>query len=254
MDETPFKNNEHRPIAKIGDTVHRPTHWWTPSVHDLLQYLEKVGFPYSPRVLGFDDDGREVLSYIEGESGNAGWTKIISDTGLTNFAKLLKSYHEAIADYRPPQDAEWAYSANVLGPGEIMCHGDFGPWNIAWDGETPVGILDWDFVLPAPPSYDIFYALEYAAPFRDDATTLEWHHFSEVPDRKRRVQLFLDAYGSDLTDIVDGVANVQRQGIDFVKHLADRGLQPQLDWTKDGTLETVEKQARWTEENRSLFE
>jgi hypothetical protein len=254
MTKIPLKNNEHRPIVRIGDTIHRPTHWWTSSVHDLLNYLEKVGFAYSPRVLGFDDEGQEVLTYIEGESGKEGWYKIHSDVGLANFAKLLKSYHEAIAGYRPRNDATWAYSPNQLKPGEIMCHGDFGPWNIAWDGDKPVGILDWDFVLPAKPEHDIFYALEYSAPFRDDETTLSWHHFTEVPDRKRRVSVFLDAYGTNLPNIVDGVVDVQRQGIVHVQYLADRGLQPQIDWAKDGTLENAEKQAQWAENNRSLFE
>ena len=254
MSEMTLENNEHRPIVRIDDTIHRPTHWWTPSVHDLLNYLERVGFPYSPRVLGFDDEGREVLTYIEGESGKEGWYKIHSDEGLANFAKLLKSYHEAIADYKPPTHAEWAYSPNELKPGEIMCHGDFGPWNIAWDGETPVGILDWDFVLPAKPEYDILYALQYSAPFRDDETTVKWHHFTEVPDRKRRIQIFLDAYGTSLSNVVDGVVKVQRQSIVHVKHLADRGLQPQMDWVKDGTLDNIEKQAQWSEDNRLLFE
>jgi len=254
MDEIYLENNKHRPIVQIGDTIHRPTHWWTPNVHDLLNYLEKVGFPYSPRVLGFDEHGREVLSYIKGDSGKDGWYKIHSDEGLANFAKLLRSYHDAIADYKPPQNAEWAYSKNELKPGEIMCHGDFGPWNIVWDGETPVGILDWDFVLPAKPTYDVFYALEYSTPFRDDKTAMEWHHFAEVPDRKRRVQIFLDAYGISLTDIADSVARVQRQGIDHVKYLAERGVQPQATWVNDGTLEEIERNARWTEANRALFE
>lgn len=254
MEETSLRNNKHRTIVRIGNTVHRPAHWWTPGVHDLLKYLEKVGFPYSPRVMGFDEEGREILTYIEGESGREGWFKIHSDEGLANFAKLLKSYHDVVADYEPPADAEWAYSPNVLKPGEILCHGDFGPWNIAWDGDKPIGILDWDFVLPAKPTYDIFYALEYSAPFRDDDATLNWHHFSIVPDRKRRIQIFLEAYGADISNIVDGVAQVQRQGITHVKHLADRGLQPQMDWVKDGTLEEVEKQAKWSETNRRLFE
>jgi hypothetical protein len=249
-----FENSEHRPIAHIGDTVHRPTHWWTPAVHDLLNYLESANFPYSPRVLGFDDVGREILSYIEGESGKDGWRKITTDRGLANFAKLLRSYHDAIAGYASPAGAEWAYSPNILKPGEIMCHGDFGPWNIAWRGDEPVGILDWDFVLPAKPEYDIFYALEFAAPFRDDETTLKWHHFTTIPDRKHRIKVFLKAYGIELSDIVANVASVQRTGIEYVQYLANRGLQPQVSWVKDGYLSDIEKRAKWTETNRQLFE
>ena len=115
-------------------------------------------------------------------------------------------------------------------------------------------ILDWDFVLPAKPEYDIYYALEYAAPFRDDESTLKWHHFSEIPNRKHRVQTFLESYGTDLRDVVDGVASVQRAGAEHVKLLAERGLHPQIEWVAEGALETAEKQALWTETNRRLFE
>src|SRR6478672_10680180 len=101
MNEELLINNEHRPIVRVGDTVHRPTNWWTPAVHELLNYLESAGFKYSPRVLGFDDKGREVLTYMKGESGKEGWFKIHSDTGLSNYAKLLREYHDAVADYRP---------------------------------------------------------------------------------------------------------------------------------------------------------
>ncbi len=254
MEEENLDNNEHRPIVRIGNTVHRPANYWTPAVHGVLNYLESVNFPYSPRVLGFDDKGREVLSFIEGESGKEGWYKIHSDDGLRAFAKLLRSYHDAIAGYRPPEDVEWAYSPSTFLPGEIICHGDFGPWNIAWQDGKPAGILDWDLVLPAKPEYDIFYALEYAAPFRDDEMTLKWHHFTKVPDRKHRVQVFLEAYGTDLKNVVDGVAKVQRAGAEHVKLLADRGLHPQVEWVKEGALETAERQAQWSEANRHLFE
>lgn len=254
MDEEEFVNNEHRPIVRIGDTVHRPAHWWTTAVHDVLNYLESVGFESSPRVLGFDDEGREVLSYIEGESGGEGWQKILSDEGLRKFAQLLRRYHDAIAGFTPSEDVQWAYSPGTFNPGEIVCHGDFGPWNIAWQGDEPVGILDWDFVLPAKPEYDIFYALEYAAPFRDDETALTWHHFVTRPDRKHRIDVFLDAYGTTLDGIVDGVAAVQRAGIEHVRLLAEKGLHPQVDWVQEGALEATEKQAQWSEANRQLFE
>jgi hypothetical protein len=50
-------------VERIGDTVHRPVAPWTAAVHDLLRYLEDVGYEYSPRVLGFDEQGREVLTW-----------------------------------------------------------------------------------------------------------------------------------------------------------------------------------------------
>lgn len=255
MDEQELGENESKPIVRIGNTVHRPVSWWTPAVHSLLKYLEHAGFKYSPRVLGFDEQGREILSFIEGESGKEGWSRIISDEGLQRFAKLLREYHDVIAGFHPPANAEWAYSKGAPKAGEIMCHGDFGPWNIVWQGDEPVGIVDWDFVLPAVPQYDILYALEYAAPFRDDKAALEQHHFPEVPDRKRRIKVFLGAYGTtNIENIADKVAAMQRTVAKHEEYLAKRGLQPQVDWVANGDLEKVEAQAKWTETNKHLFE
>lgn len=255
MLEQQLSSYEKRPIVRIRDTVHRPTGWWTPAVHELLQYLEKVGFKYSPRVLGFDDHGREILSFIDGESGKDGWTKIVTDDGLRKYARLLREYHDAVADFRPAENSEWAYSKGGVIDGEIICHGDFGVWNIVWQNDEPVGIVDWDMAFPVKPRYDFLYALEYSAPFRDDETTIKWHHFPEVPDRKHRIKVFADAYGlTDLGDIVDDVAALQRTVGKYEEELAKRGLQPQVDWVAQGDLEEIEKRAKWTIENRHLFE
>ena len=245
---------DNRAIIRIGATVHRPTHWWTPAVHELLHYLESVAFPYSPRVLGFDAEGREILSFIEGESGADSWIKIITEDGLAKFARLLRAYHEAIRDFAPSPQAQWAYRTGAPAPGEIMCHGDFGPWNIVWQGDEPVGIIDWDMALPAQPRYDVLYALEYSAPFCDDKKALEWNHFPSPPERRRRIEVFTAAYGlGEAGDIVSDVAAMQRQVGAFVAYMADRGLQPQADWIADGELEEVEKRALWTEQHRALF-
>lgn len=114
MSEENLTTNDTHPIIRIDDTVHRPTSWWTPAVHDLLKYLESVGFQYSPRVLGYDGQGREVLSFFAGESGKVGWYKIHSDKGLRNYARLLRDYHQAVAEYKPAADSEWAYAKGGL--------------------------------------------------------------------------------------------------------------------------------------------
>lgn len=255
MSEDALNDDPRHSVVRVGDTVRRPVGWWTPAVHGLLQYLESVGFPYSPRVLGFDDQGREVLTFIAGDSGGDGWAKIVDDDGLRAFARLLRAYHDAVSGYRPSPQTTWAYRTGCVANDEVVCHGDFGVWNTVWQGSEPVGIVDWDFVLPAHPRYDLLYALEFAAPFRDDETSIRWHHFPVAPDRKHRIAVFADAYGiTDLGDVVGGVAAVQRQVGQHVAYLADRGLQPQVDWVAGGELAAVEKRAAWTEANRRLFE
>ena len=44
---------------------------WTPAVHALLAHLAGTGFTGAPRPLGFDEQGREVLTFLEGESVDA---------------------------------------------------------------------------------------------------------------------------------------------------------------------------------------
>jgi len=82
--------------VRIGDTVRRRTGRWTPAVHALLRHLESVGFDAAPRVLGVDGQGREVLSFIEGQAGNYPLPESLwSDAVLDQTAQLLRRYHDA---------------------------------------------------------------------------------------------------------------------------------------------------------------
>ncbi len=53
--------------VRVGETVRRRAGPWTRAVHALLRFLEEEGFD-APRVLGMDEQGREILEYIEGEA------------------------------------------------------------------------------------------------------------------------------------------------------------------------------------------
>lgn len=254
MKEEVLAGNESHPIVRIGDKVHRPSEFWQPAVKDLLDYLVSVNFPYSPKHFGVDDRGREILSHIDGESGKEGWKNITNYDGLRSYAKLLRAYHDAVAGYKPLPDLEWANGQKGLKPGQIICHGDFGPWNIVWKDGQPVGIVDWDLAHPNTPKYDILYGLEYSAPFRSDDVAIKDHHFDAVPDRKQRIRIFLDAYGTPAIDnVASRVAAMQREVGKYEAALAKRGIQPQADWVKHGDLDEVEKRAKWSEQHSDLF-
>jgi hypothetical protein len=64
--EEPLSGNVSA-VARVGDTVGRSTGPWTPAVHALLRHLEHAGFDGALRVLGIDERGREVLTYVPGE-------------------------------------------------------------------------------------------------------------------------------------------------------------------------------------------
>ncbi|WP_460334687.1 aminoglycoside phosphotransferase family protein [Actinoallomurus acanthiterrae] len=254
-DEHVLQDAPYRRVVRVGDTVRRPTHAWTPAVHGLLRHLEDVGFPYSPRVLGIDPDDREILTYIDGESGPQGWAKVVDDAGLMAFACLLRHYHDAVAGFRPSEEVGWFTGETGLGDDEVICHGDFGPWNVVWRGERPVGILDWDYARPADRMYDLAYALQYVTPFRDDAECVRWLRYPEPPDRRHRLELFAATYGLTSTaGVIDAVIDVQRDGIEQVRRLAEQGHQPQARWVADGLLDEVAGRLAWSRANRHLFE
>ncbi len=254
-DEHVLQDTPHRRVVRVGDTVRRPVHPWTPAVHALLRHLEEVDFPYSPRVLGIDREGREILTYLGGESGGLGWAKVVGDAGLIAFARLLRAYHEAVADFRPPADLAWYTGEAGARDGAVVCHGDFGPWNVVWQDARPAGILDWDYARPADRLHDVAYALEYAAPFRDGAECLRWLHHPAPPDRRRRIEVFAAAYGLTSTaGLVDAVIAVQRDGIERVRALADSGRQPQVGWVADGFLDELAAKLAWSLANRRLVE
>ncbi|MDR2983541.1 MAG: aminoglycoside phosphotransferase family protein, partial [Nocardiopsaceae bacterium] len=93
-------------VHRRGDIVLRETGPWTPAVHALLRHLESEGFAAAPRLVGsgIDVDGREVLTYIEGEFVQPGpWTV----DGAVALGSMLRDLHQATNTFRPEPDAVW---------------------------------------------------------------------------------------------------------------------------------------------------
>lgn len=240
-------------IARTAQTVTRRSTEWTQSTQDLLRHLHGAGFAEAPRALGLNAGGDEILSYIEGESGPDAWAKIVPEHGLRSFARLLRRFHDAVRDYRPTTSL-WATEPHVVGDDEIITHGDFGPWNTVWRGREPVGVIDWEMAGPRRPMFDVAYAIEYSAPFRDDDECTRWLGYPEPPDRRRRVALFADGYGLDSSEgLYQEVVSAQRRDIDYVQSLASRHIEPQASWVRDGYLVTLRSRVDWSVSNRHLF-
>ena len=123
-----------------------------------------------------------------------------------------------------------------------------------WDGATPVGLLDFEYARPGDPLDDVAYALEYVVPFRDDATCLRWHRFPKPPDRRRRLELFAEAYGlSSAEGLVDRVIARQQEQMRIVRRLAALGEQRQIDQLANGYLDELQQRMVWSTEHQRLL-
>ncbi len=122
----------------------------------------------------------------------------------------------------------------------LLPRGDPGPWNFIWHDNDAVGLIDWDYLHPAPRLDDVAYALQWFVPLRSDEFTLEWHHFPEVPDRHQRIAVFLQAYGElPSFDVVDAVTGRMEATRELVQQLAEDGQEPQRTWVLDGALPSL---------------
>jgi hypothetical protein len=184
--------------VRVGDTVRRTAGPWTPSVHALLRHLEAAGFAGAPRALGFDERGREVLSYLPGDviGTTRPWPAWVhSDDALRQVAGWVRDFHAAAADFVPPADAVWRIGGTWR-PGLVIGHNDAAPYNATWSGGRLGGFFDWDFAAPVTPGWDLaFTAFGWVPLHARHVVAAEG--FTAFGDRPRRLRLFLDAYGWD---------------------------------------------------------
>ncbi|MEV5323579.1 phosphotransferase enzyme family protein [Nonomuraea fastidiosa] len=177
-------------VVRVAGTVRRPTGPWTPAVHALLRHLAGRGFTGAPRVHGVDEQGREVLGFVAGETADhplPAWAR--TDEALTGAARLLRRYHDATAGFTPPPGAVW-YLPPVE-PAEVICHGDVATYNTVFRDGEPVAFIDFDTAHPGPRLWDVAYAAYRFVPLTDPG------HAGGAPvaEQARRLGLFAGAYG-----------------------------------------------------------
>ncbi|MBA3783378.1 MAG: phosphotransferase [Nocardioides sp.] len=99
-------NTHAGPVDIVADVVSRPAHAGTATVHGILTHLRRKGLDCIPEPLGAEA-GLETLRFIEGADGGDGWFHQHTDQGVASAARLLRSIHDAGANWIPPADAAW---------------------------------------------------------------------------------------------------------------------------------------------------
>ncbi len=131
-------------VVRVADTVRRPIGPNAPLVHELLRHLERGGFPGAPRLLGIDEAGREILSYLPGDvPGDLGHFSAVQ---LLAAARLLRRFHDATA------------GSALRGDCEVVCHGDASPCNCVFSDGLPYALIDFDAAQPGTRRQEVGYA------------------------------------------------------------------------------------------------
>jgi hypothetical protein len=205
---TPLAGGRLNQVVRIGDTVHRPSGPWTPTVHSLLAHLRSRGFTLGPQPVGFDGAGREILSYLPGETvGNSlPWPDWVWDERLlSQVGRATARYHLAVRDFRPVGVLPWRWGRAELQPDQIVCHHDLAPYNVVVEGGRLEGIIDWDLAGPGTARSELAFVAWQWVPLQDPAIA-RLFGWRARPDLARRLRLVLDSYG--LTDRAGFVADV----------------------------------------------
>jgi len=193
-------------IVRIGDTVRRPLRRNSEFVHALLRHFEAVGFDGAPRFLGIDGEGREILTYVEGEVfvgpdevGDP--VEILTDEQCASAGRLIRRFHDATA------------GTPLAGEAEVVCHPDLGQHNIVFRGDEAVAIIDWDEdVAPGARIFDFAHAVWCLAEVGEQGGPVE--------EQAHRVRIVCDAYGwEDRAAVVDEIeARFRRALVSHEQH------------------------------------
>ena len=207
--ETPLAGGRITPgVVRVGATVRRPLGPHSSFVHDVLRHLEAAAFDGAPRFLGIDEDGREVLTYIEG-AVPLDLDSRLSDDQFGAAAELLRRFHDATA------------GSGVACRQEVVCHNDFAPPNAVFVDELPVALIDFDYAAPGARVADFAYSAFAWLNLGTDGPN--------AAEQVRRLRLFCDAY--ELGDRKSLVAAIESRVCEVLeRHVREHKLRAAVWW------------------------
>ncbi|MFN8224504.1 MAG: phosphotransferase [Gaiellales bacterium] len=178
-------------VVRVGDTVRRPAGPQTPAVHALLDHFAKDGLEGVPRVLGFDERGREILTHVPGEAALA--PVPASDDLVFELGAFLREMHDCQREFSPDPAAPWQRLVGAPATGEVVCHNDLFWPNVIVEGNRLRGVIDWDLAAPGPRLHDLASAANLWLPLRPDEHAEAWG----LPTDRRdvRARALCDGYG-----------------------------------------------------------
>ncbi len=168
--------------------------------HDSVAPSRRVWLCGIPRPIetGFDRDGNELLSFIQGQSQQpTPW----GDDAIVVIGEMLVGLHVAGSSFRPEPDAVWKdwFGRGLGDTSRCFGHGDLGPWNIMAVDGIPTGLIDWDTAGPMDPTYQLAQAAWLNVQLHDDDVA-ELVGLGDARQRAGQLGILLDAYRLSVSD------------------------------------------------------
>jgi hypothetical protein len=226
--------------VRVGDTVRRAASPSGGFVQDLLRYLEHCQWSGAPRHLGFDDRGREILTFV---GGHVAWeetqpAEVRSDESLAAVARLVRQFHDLTA------------GSDLAGDQEVVCHNDLSPKNTVYRdlgcGLRPVAFIDWDLAAPGARVHDVAHVC--------------WQHVglgprADITEASRLVRLIADAYDLPArNELIRTILWWQDRCWKGIAAAADAGEPAMVRLRALGAVDDVRAAHRWTVEHRLVLE
>jgi len=240
-------------IYKQDNNVIRPLNKWSATIHQLLQHLTNSGFTESPRFIKTNEN-MEVLSFVGGETYNYPLIgAIASEQALTSSALLLRKLHDCSANFLTPKNIptlQWMLPSQE--PQEVICHGDFTPYNVALKGNEVIGVFDFDAAHPAPRIWDIAFSIYCWAPFKTNPTDA----LDSLTSQIQRAKIFCDSYGATQEmreNLVENMISRLQVLVDYMRQQADEGDKQFVDNLADGHHLSYLDDIKYLQENKKAI-
>ncbi len=199
--------------VRVGQTVRRPAGPWTPAVHALLRHLAGR-LRGIPQVLGYDELGREVLSYLPGRVIDVE-TEVLTTRQLVSVLRWTREFHEAVSSFTHP--GPWRFFP--VDEPTMIGHNDIAPYNACFDGDEVAGVFDWDLAGPSTPLLELAFIAWNCVPLWADIG---------AGRAAARLELIASAYGGSsagqILRAVPGRIQVMLDWIPVAAAAGDQGM------------------------------
>ncbi|MBE8470228.1 phosphotransferase [Streptomyces sp. 3R004] len=237
VEETSLDGGAVSGAVRIGSTVRRAPSAGSEYVRELLALFAERGWEGAPRLLGTDEQGREVLGYLEGRAAVTPQERAAArrDETLVRVARLVREFHDL------------THGTPLAGDHDVVCHNDLAPKNTVYavdgTGWRPLAFVDWDLAAPGERVHDVAHVCWQYLDLGPGVT--------DVAEAARGMRLVRDAYGltggAGLVEAVLWWQDRCRRGIEAG---AERGEPALVGLRERGAVDEVRAAYEWVDRHR----